>query len=129
METQLAKINKLIDKGDNVLSTHRPNPPNVIGFSTCNSELFTTWKTQALSFLQFYCGISSPYYSEFLSKVSTPHIGQIKIGLGILKAIKEEYEENNEILKYSESNQLNKINFSTPKKVFISHSTKDKAII
>ncbi|MCL6247113.1 toll/interleukin-1 receptor domain-containing protein [Acinetobacter sp. ANC 4945] len=126
MTAQLDKIQKLIDNGNSVLKTHKPNAPNVIGFATCNLELFTTWKIQALSFLKNNCGLSSPYYTEFFSKVSTPHMSQINIGLGILKAVLEDF---NETLDYSASNQSTNSNIKELKKIFISHATKDKVII
>lgn len=123
------KIQKLIVKGNAVLATHKPNPPNVIGAPTCNSELFTTWKTQTLSFLEKECGLSSPYYSEFYIKVLRPHTSQVRIGLGILKAVQEEVEEHTDISNSSEILATISKSEKISSKIFISHAIKDKAIV
>ena len=48
----IERLQQLIQKGQVVLQTHRPNPPNVIGFPTLDSGQFTAWQTQVLSYLQ-----------------------------------------------------------------------------
>lgn len=88
----LDKVNKLIEKGNEVLSTHTPNPPHVIGFPTLNNSEFTTWKTKSLSFLEKHFSSTDPYYLEFQSKVVQPYTSAVKTGIGVLKAIKEEIE-------------------------------------
>lgn len=88
----LEKIDNLIEKGKGVLSSHRPNPPNVIGFSTCDSGLFATWKTQSLAFLERQFSSTSPYYLEFHDKVKSAYTGSISTGIGVLEAVKEEIE-------------------------------------
>jgi len=86
------KISHLIEKGKGVLASHKPNPPNVIGFPTCDTGLFATWKTQSLSFLERQFSSTSPYYIEFQDKVQRPHRGSISTGIGVLEAVREEIE-------------------------------------
>ena len=88
----LEKIESLIQKGNEVLSSHKPNPPNVIGFPTLDTASFTTWKTQSLSFLERQFSSTSPYYLEFQDKVKKPYTNAAKTGIGVLKAVKEEIE-------------------------------------
>lgn len=84
------KLEKLIEKGKAVLSTHRPNPPNVIGFPTLDVSAFTAWKTQTLAFLESCFSSSSPYYLEFTNNVKKPFQGAVRTGLGVLDAIRDE---------------------------------------
>lgn len=88
----LEKINSLIEKGNGVLATHKRPPPNVIGFPTCDSGLFATWKTQSLSFLEKQFSSTSPFYLEFQDKVKKAHVSSIRTGVGVLEAVKEEIE-------------------------------------
>lgn len=88
----LEKVEKLIQKGNEVLSTHKPNPPNVIGFPTLDNGSFATWKTQSLSFLESNFSSTSPYCLEFQDKVKKPYTSAVKTGIGILEAVKEEIE-------------------------------------
>jgi len=88
----LDKVERLIEKGKKVLSTHKPNPPNVIGFPTLDTGSFATWKTQSLAFLETQFSSTSPYYLEFQEKVKKPFTGAAKTGVGVLEAVKEEIE-------------------------------------
>lgn len=88
----LEKVNSLIEKGKAVLASHRPNPDGVIGFPTCDAGLFTTWKTQSLSFLEKQFSSTSPYCLEFQEKVKRAYTGSISTGIGVLEAVKEEIE-------------------------------------
>lgn len=86
----LKKADALIKKGQDALSTHKSNPPNVIGFPTLNAGAFTAWKTQSLSFLERLLSSTSPYYLEFQEKVKSPYKSAAETGIGILSAVKEE---------------------------------------
>lgn len=88
----LEKVERLIVKGNEVLSTHKPNPSNVIGFPTLDTGSFATWKTQSLSFLETQFSSTSPYYLEFQDKVQKPYTSAASTGIGVLKAVKEEIE-------------------------------------
>ena len=41
----LRRLDALLQKADAVLATHKPNPPNVSGFPTLESQAFTEWQT------------------------------------------------------------------------------------
>jgi hypothetical protein len=88
----LEKVKKLIQKGSEVLATHRPSPPNVIGFPTLDSGSFATWKTLSLSFLETNFSSTSPYFLEFQDKVKKPYTSAAKTGVGVLEAVKEKIE-------------------------------------
>ena len=89
-EKILKRIDELIQKGENVLATHRPNPPNVIGFPTLDSGKFVEWQTQVLNFLINLLGESHIYVQNFKDKVTKEYKSHVKIGQGILNAVKED---------------------------------------
>jgi hypothetical protein len=78
------KIKRLIEKGHGVLRTHKPNPPEVIGFPTLDSGAFSAWQSQCLSFLEAKLSSNSPYVRAFQEKVKRGHTRQVKAGIGIL---------------------------------------------
>lgn len=84
------KLERLIEKGKAVLATHKPNPPNVIGFPTLEISAFTSWKTQTLAFLESCFSSTSPYYLEFSDKVKEPYQSAVQTGLGVLEAMRDE---------------------------------------
>jgi hypothetical protein len=84
------KLERLIEKGKAVLATHKPNPPNVIGFPTLETSAFTSWKTQTLAFLESCFSSTSPYYLEFSDKVKEPYQSAVQTGLGVLEAMRDE---------------------------------------
>lgn len=89
----LEKVQGLIDKGREVLSTHRPNPPNVIGFPTLDSGAFTGWKSQTLQFLQSRLPPTSPYVETFRDAIKRgAYSGGVKSGIGLLESLKEDLE-------------------------------------
>lgn len=85
------RLIKLIEKGNFVLSTHKPNSPGVIGFPTLDSGQFTAWKTQVLSYLSSNLPANSPYLESFKSDVDRAYQSSVKQGLGILESIKEDF--------------------------------------
>ena len=90
--TDLEKLQKLIDKGSDVLRTHRPNPPNVIGFPTLDSGAFSAWQSQCLNYLESKLSQTSPYVLGFREKVKQGYTGSVKSGIGILESLKEDFE-------------------------------------
>lgn len=100
MTKNTAKIDKLIEKSTEVLKTHTPNPPSMIGFPTLNNEKFTSWKTQCINFLETELDSNNVYVKEFKDKVSRGYISAVESGVGILKALKDDWmdddiDENN----------------------------------
>lgn len=92
MATQkvIARLDSLISKGQSVLATHRPNPPNVIGFSTLDSGAFTEWRTQSLACLASLLGDSHVYVENFRAQIKQGYRGTVEAGIGILRATKED---------------------------------------
>ena len=93
--SDLARLAQLIEKGEAVLETHKPNPPNVIGFPTLDSGAFSGWQAQAIYFLQVLLGLDSVYVKQFQSKVSRGHISSVRSGIEILKVVREDMAGGN----------------------------------
>jgi hypothetical protein len=94
-EQTVKRLDRLIVKGESVLQTHRPNPPNVIGFPTLDSGAFTEWKTQSLACLVSLLGNSHVYVENFKMQINREFQGTVKAGIGILKATKEDIAAGN----------------------------------
>lgn len=86
------RIDVLLRKGEQVLSTHKPNPPNVIGFPTLALDhgVFVEWKTQTLAFLSGLLPKDHPYIEQFRSEVKQGFRSKVEAGLGILRALRED---------------------------------------
>ncbi len=50
------RLRRLIEKGEAVLAIHHPNPPNVIGFPTLDTQVFNEWRAQSLALLHELLG-------------------------------------------------------------------------
>ena len=84
----------LIDKSSQVLSTHRPNPPNVIGASTLASQEYANWRAQSLAFLIDLLGCDHVYTDEFRSKTKRfAYTSSVRAGMGILQAVLEDIDQ------------------------------------
>jgi len=91
-ERVIARLGQLIERGDQVIATHRPNPPGVLGFPTLDSGAFSEWQTQSLSFLTRLLGSGDTYVVTFREKVEHGHASSVKQGQGILRAVREDVE-------------------------------------
>ncbi|MFG0306199.1 MAG: hypothetical protein ACF8Q5_08305 [Phycisphaerales bacterium JB040] len=107
------RIAELINMSDTVLATHKPNPPNVIGFSTLSSGEFAKWREKALTLLQRVAGSDHPYTTGFRHRVTTPYRSQVRSGKGILESFLEDYIEgdfnHSQRLEGQEDSALEKI--------------------
>ncbi len=83
----------MIIKGDEVLRTHVPNPPNLIGSPTLNEAMFGAWKTQTIAFLESFLPQENAYLKEFRKSIDSAHSGTASKGINLLKSIKEDYEK------------------------------------
>lgn len=88
----LERVEDLIEKGKVVLATHKPNPPNVIGFPTLESGAFSEWQSQSLAFLRDLLGPDHVYMDRFDSQVERAYRSSVKAGIGILNAVREDLE-------------------------------------
>ncbi len=84
------RLEILIEKGKEVIKTHKPNPSHMIGFTTLDSGKFIAWKTQALSYLSSLLPSDSPYIETFNSNVKRAYISSTQEGIGILLSVKED---------------------------------------
>ena len=87
-----SRIEELIEKADKVLATHRPNPPNVIGYPTLNKGTFVEWKSHSQSLLVNILGPNHVYVKNFEREVREERYGHAAAGKGILRAVKEDIE-------------------------------------
>jgi len=88
------RLEQLIQKGESVLRTHQPNPPNVIGFPTLDSGQFTAWRTQVLSYLQTNLPSDNEYSKSFNANVKRGYRSSAEQGIGILKSLIEDINLN-----------------------------------
>ena len=88
----IEKLERLIQKGSEVLRTHKPPSPGIIGFPTLDSGAFNAWQTQSLSFLESNLPPNSAYVSTFRKKVTQGYQSVVKTGIGILESVKEDFE-------------------------------------
>lgn len=92
-EKIIARLNQLIYKADDVLATHTPNPPGIIGFPTLNTEGFQQWKASSENIIKTACGTHSNYLDNFRNETEHgAHEECVRAGKGILTALKEDLE-------------------------------------
>ena len=87
------RLEALVQKGQAVMDTHRPNPPNMIGFSTLDWARYTEWRSQSLTCLTQVFGATHTYTETFASQTKkTGYTGSAQAGLGVLRAASEDVE-------------------------------------
>lgn len=87
------RILALIDKGADVLLTHKPNPPGYIGFSTLDDQRYAEWRSQGLVCLTQVFGSTHTYTESFASHTEKAGFeSSAEKGLGILRAALEDVE-------------------------------------
>ena len=86
------RIDRLLEKGSQVLASVKPPPQGVITISRADSQLFSAWRTQTLSFLAGTLGPDHVYSVEFRQSVDDSGTSHIKHGQGILHALREDID-------------------------------------
>jgi len=86
------RIDDLLRKGNNVLATHTPRPPNDFrNFPTLDTAIFMEWRTQTLSLLVNFLGKDHIYVNNFQEEIfKRGFISSVQAGQGILRAVKED---------------------------------------
>lgn len=85
------RIDELLRKGNKVLDTHMPLPPNDFrNYPTLETDIFMEWRTQTLSLLTSFLGKDSVYVNSFQETVKGGFVSCVKAGQGILRAAKED---------------------------------------
>lgn len=101
----IQRINDLIKFGNEILKTkyYEYSYSEVYGIKTTvycvDSQLFSKWKNQVKNLLINDLGINNHFTIEFNNNVFHNNDEQLKIGLGILEALLEESENNNDLIK------------------------------
>jgi len=88
----LERIQQLLEKAEGVKATHKPNPPNVIGFPTLDEDVFFEWKSSVENLIVKITGEGSSYYKNFVAQVKNGQRSHVDSGVGILRALKEDLE-------------------------------------
>jgi len=88
----IENVQKLIEKGQKVLTTHIPNSLGIIGYPTLDSNAFSAWQTQCLNFLETKLPSDSTYVHSFRDEVKLGYRSTVDTGIGILKSVKEDLE-------------------------------------
>lgn len=105
--SDLERVKHLIEKGDEVLETHKPNPPNVFGFPTLDTSAFASWRSQSLQFLESRLPPGSPYVETFRGSVERDgYVGSVKSGLGVLRSVMEDLDAGNLGVQEGTSNPM-----------------------
>lgn len=93
VSTPVDVIVELIELGKKVLSTHTPNPPGVIGFTTLDTGQFQGWRTQCNAFLVRQLGSENEYTTGFKAQVKSGYRSAAESGIKILEALKADFEQ------------------------------------
>ena len=84
------RIDELIVKGDKVIATDKPNLSGVIGFPTLDPGAFAEWQSQVQNLLISELGRDHSYTQKFTEQVKKGFPSEVKIGQGILRAVRED---------------------------------------
>ncbi len=88
------RLQQLIQKGQAVLQTHKPNPPNVFGATTLDRGQFTAWQTQVLNYLQSNLPVENQYLISFKENVKRGFLSNVNQGICLLQSIIEDIDLN-----------------------------------
>ncbi|MEO5361483.1 MAG: hypothetical protein H7843_13725 [Nitrospirota bacterium] len=89
----IERIQQLEEKANKVKSTHKPNPPRVIGFPTLDTNIFNEWKVSVENLIIKVSGKDSPYYENFKNVVKHGYQSDVDSGVGILRGLKDDIEQ------------------------------------
>ena len=91
-EKILEHIGRLIEKGDKVLETRKPNLPNPFGLPTLDSASFSGWQTQTIAFLINLLGETHTYVQSFkeIIKLTAAYEDSVRSGQAILNSVRED---------------------------------------
>ena len=88
-----SRLRTLKVRGQSVLDSHKPNPPNVLNFPTLDSGLFTGWRTQCLTYLRNVFGEKHTYSVSFADATDRQgYRAEVQRGIAILEVAAEDLE-------------------------------------
>ncbi len=88
----IERIDQLLSKAEVVRKTDTPNPPGRSSFPTLSDEEFFEWKVGVENLIIRVVGKDSHYHENFLNLVRQGYTSHLSVGIGILKALKEDLE-------------------------------------
>ncbi len=92
-EKIIQRIDDLIHKGNQALSTsYTPQGITSLSGPYVDEQAMANFRTSSLNFLSQIAGENSDSYKEFKERCSTDYAYQVKKGLGILEAFKDDIE-------------------------------------
>lgn len=91
-ENITARLNHLIEMGEEILKTRRPSPPDWVAPDSVKDAPFYQWRVGALSFLKAVFGDNSTHFQEFQQRCRYASYDDALQGQSILKAAKEDIE-------------------------------------
>ena len=90
-DAALTRLDALIEKGNQVLQTSRPNPPNHIGPTRVDGSLYNEWRSQSLTLIADLLGQDHTYFRSFQEQVGSHSYTQhARAGVGIVRALRED---------------------------------------
>lgn len=101
----IEQLEELINDGEDLYSKRYSDS---IGYNYVDSQMFKSWQLRSLNILK-HINENSEYYAHFSSQVSNSKPHDVECGLGILKGLKKDIEDEipifqeNITVKYSES--------------------------
>jgi hypothetical protein len=88
------RFKELLAQGDQVLSTSRRPPPNVIGDNRVDSQGAQQWATSTAQLLNSLFGVSSEYYGRFKEAFRHPGFeSDMARGIAVLRAAWNDYSK------------------------------------
>ena len=92
-ERSIRRIDQLLKKSESIITVEEH--PDIVDVPLTNadfSSVFFEWKTGAESLIVKVDGENSPYYRNFVERVREECSDRYELGMGILRALKEEIE-------------------------------------
>ena len=88
------RCQQLIKEGERIKETREPPPPFVVASDSVNKEMFYKWKNNSENLIIKTTSSGSSYHRDFSNQVKVDYFYQLEIGIGILKALLEDLEQD-----------------------------------
>lgn len=106
--SNLEKLKKLHEEGQELLNTRRGHGPGVIAPDIVNHAKFVKWKYKTINFLQII-SIDEFRFNTFKNELDHNYFHLAEKGVSILESIIEDVEDGNLDINYTSKNNLDKI--------------------
>ena len=88
------RCQQLIEEGERIKKTRESPPPGVMDEDSVDTEMFYKWKNNSENLIIKTTNSGSSYHGDFFNKVKLDYFHQLEIGIGILKALLEDLEQD-----------------------------------